>query len=101
MVSGQMILMVIVTVMMVMMGCMMMRRRCMLIGIRAKVTHGLVASCWTRNDAAGDDEDDIYILMKCLFVCVSQKNDHFRERSVCLFICYVCLFVFYVLSSLP
>ena len=73
MVSGQMILMVIVTVMMVMMGCMMMRRRCMLIGIRAKVTHGLVASCWTRNDAAADDEDDIYILMKCLFVCVSRK----------------------------
>ena len=56
------------------MGCMMMRRRCMLIGIRAKVTHGLLAPCWTRNDAAGDDDagddDDIYIMMMMMLVVI-------------------------------
>ena len=30
---------------------------------------------------AGDDVDDIYIMMKCLCVCLSRKNDHFPLPS--------------------
>ena len=37
----------------------------------------------------GDDDDDIYIMMKCLCVCLSvTKNEHFLERSVCLFVVF-------------
>ena len=37
------------------------------------------------NDTDADDADDaIYIMMQCLSVT---KNEHFLERSVCLFVC--------------
>ena len=35
-----------------------MMRLCMLIGIEAKVAHGLLAPCWTCDDAARDEEED-------------------------------------------
>ena len=35
------------------------------------------------DDHGGDDHDDIYIMMKCLSVCLSvTKNHHFHYRSV-------------------
>ena len=45
-----------------------MMRLCMLVGIEAKVTHGLLAPCWTRNDAAKDDDDIIIIVILLILI---------------------------------
>ena len=37
-------------------------RLCMLVGIEAKVTDGMLAPCWTCNAAAKDDHDIIIIV---------------------------------------
>ena len=43
----------------------------------------------------GDNDDDVYIMMKCVIVCVSQKMITFlKGLSVCLSVCNG-------LSSLP
>ena len=54
----------------------------------------------------GNDDGDMYIMMKCVFVTF---YPHFREWCVCLFVTFyphflegcVCVSVCYVLSSLP
>ena len=58
----------------------------------------LPPACRPQDDNDNGDDDDIYIMMQCLFVCVFvTKNHNFLKRPVCL---SVCLFVRFILTSL-